>query len=135
MHSSKIIPLQFPMTISSTKVVHMEPFTNKVVVLSKTGKVILSLDRILFIKADSNYSVLIDINENRYILTKTLKLIEALLPQRRFFRCHQSYLVNIDFISEINRDQELVLQANKVKRKVPLSRRQTANLKKLFHFL
>ena len=135
MHSNKIIPLQFPMTISSTMSVREESFKNKVVVPSKAGKVIMSVDHILYIKADSNYSELVDINDNRYVLTKTLKLIETLLPNGRFFRCHQSYLVNIDFISEINRDQELVLKANDIKKMVPLSRRQGANLKKLFHFL
>lgn len=69
----------------------------------------LLLDDILYIEADRNYSTIVT-NESQFVLTNTLKVMEAKLPKGHLTRVHRSYIVNIsklevvaDHHLEINR--------------------------------
>jgi DNA-binding LytR/AlgR family response regulator len=69
----------------------------------------LLLDDILYIEADRNYCTIIT-NNNRFVLTNTLKAMETKLPKGHLTRVHRSYMVNIskldvvaDHHLEINR--------------------------------
>ena len=53
------------------------------------------LDEILFLKADSNYSV-IHTKNGKFIYSTVLKNIEPQLPINKFLRIHRSYVVNIN---------------------------------------
>jgi two-component system LytT family response regulator len=53
------------------------------------------LDDILYCRSDSNYCHVMMRDGRRILLSKTLKEIEAKLPKDRFFRQHNSYLVNL----------------------------------------
>jgi two-component system, LytTR family, response regulator len=58
-------------------------------------------DEILYLKAESNYTAIYFADGTKKLLSKTLKLIEALLPSHLFFRVHKSFVVNAGLISEI----------------------------------
>lgn len=69
----------------------------------------LLLDDILYIEADRNYCTIFT-KECRFVLTNTLKVMEAKLPKGHLARVHRSYMVNIskldvvaDHHLEINR--------------------------------
>lgn len=106
-------------------------FNKKRITINTDGKLIfLDLDDLLFAESDGNYSTLYLTNSKKIVLTKKLKEVNAMLPDERFFRIHNSYIVNLDKIKEfIKSDGYVILVSN---HKIPISRqRKAAFLEKL----
>lgn len=83
----------------------------------------LMFSDILYLEAD-NYYCKVYTEENDYLATKTLKKLSEQLPaEAPFFRCHRSYVVNLNRITEIG---DLYVFFGK--RKVPLSRSKRAEI-------
>ena len=53
---------------------------------------------ILFVESSNSKCILHREPDRQYVIYKRLSEIETELNDRRFLRCHQSYLVNMDFI-------------------------------------
>ena len=86
---------------------------------------IVPIADIIRIEADSNYSIFHIKDKPKLMVSKTLKDFENQLVQHRFFRVHQSHLVNLNFVSSIVRnDGDFILMSNGDK--VELSRRKKA---------
>ncbi len=51
-------------------------------------------------ESDNTYTTFFTVDKNKLIVSKTLKDCEQLLQEYRFFRVHNSHLINLDFISE-----------------------------------
>jgi len=67
---------------------------------------------ILYVKAEGNYSEIYTTQQTKIVATKVLKTIEQQLDNN-FLRTHQSYVVNINFITKYNKtEQTLTLQQN-----------------------
>lgn len=60
----------------------------------------VSIDDILYIEADRNYSRIFA-KGKEYVLVMTLKEIDEKLPPQHFLRVHRSFIVNISQIEEI----------------------------------
>ncbi len=58
---------------------------------------------ILFCQAHSNYCMIHFVNKRKKMASKTLKDIEAQLADFSFFRTHQSYLINLNYVKEIRK--------------------------------
>jgi len=82
----------------------------------------ISVEDILFIKADDNYTRIYN-KEKSYVITKTLKTIEEKLPESDFIRIHRSFVVNLSFIDKI-KDNTLFIG----KHSLPISRSYMENL-------
>lgn len=69
--------------------------------------------------------------------TKALSEIEDLLPESDFFKCHRSYIVNINCIESVipwfNRTYRIKLEG--IEEEIPVSRNQTNKLKERFNIL
>lgn len=69
--------------------------------------------------------------------TKALTEIEDLLPQNEFFKCHRSYIINLNSIESIipwfNRTYRVKLSG--VEEEIPVSRSQTNKLKEYLNIL
>ncbi len=63
-------------------------------------------DDILYVESSNSKCILHSINEN-YHIYKRLIDIESELNDKRFLRCHQSYLVNMDYIKNADKQFEL----------------------------
>lgn len=106
-------------------------YNKKKITINTDGKLIfIDLDDLLFVESDGNYSTLHLLNTKKIVLTKKLKEMDALLPNERFFRIHNSYIVNLDKIKEfLKSDGYVVLISN---HKIPISRlRKAAFLEKI----
>jgi two-component system LytT family response regulator len=109
--------------------------------IKTSGKVILPLpggyqccqyDDILYLKSESNYTIVVFKDRSRRILAKTLGAVEEGLPQHMFFRVHRSFLVNaahITMVSFASDDSKLVL-SNDIE--IPISRDKKALIKESF---
>lgn len=86
---------------------------------------------ILYCKSDGNYTELYLKNGKMEILSKKLKDVQEMIDNEKFFRVHNSFLVNLNYISEYfkNEGHYLVLEDGS---SIPVSR---SKKKELLEFL
>lgn len=89
-------------------------------VRQKNLSVKIKYDEILFASADANYCTLFT-TDQKYVLRSTLKELEMKLDKNHFYRCHKSYIINLNRISAINSDFVMIES-----HKLPLGREQQA---------
>ena len=87
----------------------------------KTEKI--NLSTIQWIEAMGDY-VKIVTSEKKYIVLSSMKGIQQRIPEKHFFRCHKSYIVNMEEVS--NFSQTTVFLKNKP---IPLSRAKKEGFK------
>ncbi|MBL4709210.1 MAG: response regulator transcription factor [Flavobacteriales bacterium] len=81
----------------------------------------LALKSILYLRARDNYTEIILENAKPILISKSLKSFEELLLRTSFTRAHQSFLVNLKKVIELQRvDGGLLLLQNN--HKIPISR-------------
>ena len=110
--------LEEPMLMSKTL-----PADHKITIPIQNGFEVLKVKDILYCKADDNYTELFMVNDQKKLVSKTLKHIEQLLQDSGFARIHKSYLVNVAYIVSykkgkggticLNNGKELSVSASK----------------------
>ncbi len=86
------------------------------------------VDEITHIEGMKDYVKIFLVNVKRPILTKsTLKGIEEKLPEKRFFRVHKSFIINVDKVESI-RSHQITIGAHEI----PVSE---SNLEELMRLL
>ncbi len=61
---------------------------------------LIDINKILFLKADSSYTEIHLTDQNKLIASRTLKnFTEALNDEQVLFRCHKSYIVNLNHLT------------------------------------
>jgi DNA-binding LytR/AlgR family response regulator len=79
----------------------------------------ISLEDILFLKADGNTTDFVLVDEVLVTAYNSLKTYDSLLP-KNFLRVHKSFIVNTDFLIRINFSKSHLVLANK--KQIPFSR-------------
>jgi two-component system LytT family response regulator len=64
------------------------------------GLIFINVDDIIYCEASSNYTTFYLSNNEKYIVSRTLKEYDDLLSDRDFFRIHNAYLINIKAIKK-----------------------------------
>ncbi len=82
--------------------------------------------QILYCKSDSNYTYVFMKTKNKIVVSKTLKEIEKSLVYQNFFRVHNSYLVNLNFIEKYYRGKSayIVMEGGE---QIPVSRNKKSD--------
>lgn len=99
--------------------------------LSLSNKMVyVNEDEIIYCKSDGNYTEVHMIGGKKEVLSKKLKDVQELIKTKSFFRVHNSYLVNINFIKEFikNDGQYLILEQGI---SIPVSRSRKQSLLEL----
>ena len=98
----------------------------KKITISTEGKLIfLNPDDILFAESDGNYSTLFLIGNQKLLVTKKLKEINVILPNNKFFRIHNSYIINLGKIKEfLKTDGYVVMESG---HKIPVARQRKSD--------
>ncbi len=65
----------------------------KVALPTLSGYQMEKVNNIVFCEADTNYTKIYLTTGKRFLVSKTLKIVENLLPKEVFFRIHKSYLI------------------------------------------
>lgn len=88
------------------------------------GFKVVPVEEIIYIEADSNYSVFHLNNNEKITVSKVLKEFEELLPSAFFLRIHKSSLVNLNYLAEYSNKNglQIVLKNGDV---LNVSRRRT----------
>ncbi|HEY3385434.1 MAG TPA: LytTR family DNA-binding domain-containing protein [Saprospiraceae bacterium] len=91
----------------------------------------IALSRVLFFKAESNYTRIYLTDGQQYYVSRTLKSWTDEICNTRFIRCHRSYLINHNEVEELNRASgEIRLTSGII---VPTSRRfQKTSIRSIF---
>ncbi|MCX7987343.1 MAG: LytTR family DNA-binding domain-containing protein [Bacteroidales bacterium] len=93
---------------------------DRIVVKTNSAIKVIPLDQIIFIEAQDDY-VMIHSTNGKYLKEKTMKYFETNLPNREFVRIHRSYIVNVDYISQIehfSKETYLAILKNGAKLKI-----------------
>jgi two-component system LytT family response regulator len=108
---------------------------NKKIVLKTANNVhLISLNDIIRCQSDKNYTHFHIRNHEKVVVSKTLKEYEDILSEYKFFRAHQSHLINLSHIRRYEKADGgyLVMSDNSI---VPVSFRKKDELMKAFNTL
>ncbi|MCB0661242.1 MAG: response regulator transcription factor [Saprospiraceae bacterium] len=95
----------------------------KLVIPSSEGLDLVSIKEIIYIEGDGHYSSIFTKVRGSFISSKGLREYEIVLPEACFFRVHQSYLINLDKVLKVCReDGGFVLMEGQ--KKIPIARRR-----------
>jgi len=101
----------------------------KIAIRDKDGTKYIEIKNILSMKSAGNYTVIMLLDSTQVVASKLLKEFEGLLDATMFFRVHRSYIVNVQYISQINSNDNTVVLQNGID--IPISRRRKKELKEL----
>lgn len=73
---------------------------NHKISINYDGRIIfLTVDEITHCKSEGNYTTIYTLT-NSYLISKNMKQVEELLDHPVFYRTHQSYIVNLNYVKE-----------------------------------
>lgn len=75
--------------------------SDRIKIPTSTGFEFIDTNDVIFLEADGSYTVAHFINKEKLLISKTIKQIEPLFDQNKFFRTHRSYLVNKKMYQEV----------------------------------
>ena len=77
-------------------------------IVKRSGMVQIPYADILFVESCNTKCILHRLDGVEYTIYKHLGKIELELQDKRFLRCHQSYLVNMDYVQQVEKCFELI---------------------------
>ncbi|NRD21771.1 response regulator transcription factor [Winogradskyella litoriviva] len=99
----------------------------KLVLRTQNSMHIVDISDIHFCKSDNSYTTFYLDNNEKILVSKSLKDYEGILKEYGFFRPHQSFLVNLNHIKKVDKtDHGFLIMKNK--KEIPISTRQKKNL-------
>lgn len=107
---------------------------DKIFVDLKDKKIPISIKDIYYFEAFDDYARLYT-NQDDYLINSSLKSLQEKLLERNFVRVHRKYLVNMDKVLEVitlSRSAYLLKLSDDNKTEIPVSRRKSKKLRKLF---
>ena len=96
--------------------------SNRIKIPTVKGFEFIEIDQLVYFEADGSYTTAFFKDSSKIVISKTIKQIESLFDQNKFFRIHRSYLINMDFIRRFDREKNTITLDNQIE--VPLSRRR-----------
>jgi two-component system LytT family response regulator len=107
-----------------------ETQSKKLVLKTTESLNIVDISDILFCQSDNSYTTFYLIDDEKIIVSRSLKEYDELLSEYGFFRPHQSYLVNLNYVKKVEKsDGGFIIMKNK--KEIPISIRQKKYLIKL----
>ena len=79
--------------------VRNEPMT-RIAIPTSGGFEFIEISSIVRCQADNNYAIIYLVDGKKLLVSKPLKYLHDLLESHRFFRTHQSHLVNLDHVAK-----------------------------------
>lgn len=112
---------------------HKNVLVNKIAVHDEDRLRIIFLNEIYFIEV-LDKECIIHTKEKCYKSKLKLAKFEDILPKDRFYRCHRSYIVNLNKIIEIDAwfNGSYYIKLEELKDKIPISRGNMKKLKEIF---
>ena len=77
----------------------------RITIPTSDGLQFIALENIVYLEASNNYTNVYLANQQKYLVTRTLKDFEQILPPETFLRIHHSTIINRDFIEKYIRGE------------------------------
>ena len=77
----------------------------RITIPTSDGLQFIDLENIVYLEASNNYTNVYLANQQKYLVTRTLKDFEQILPPETFLRIHHSTIINRDFIEKYIRGE------------------------------
>lgn len=77
----------------------------KISIADSKGVHILEINDLMYCKSDGNYTTLYLSSGREILISKNLKQFEEKLPYTKFLRIHKSYLINLNFVDILLKEQ------------------------------
>jgi two-component system LytT family response regulator len=81
----------------------------------------VNIDDILYCHGDKGYTTFYIKDNKPMMVSKVLKHFETMLPESEFIRCHQSYLINANYIKKYFKDGQIEMSDGKM---IPVATRK-----------
>jgi two-component system LytT family response regulator len=78
---------------------------NRIAIPSHEGIQFIKIDDIIYLEANANYTHIYTNNNLKYIVSRTIKDFEEILPPEIFIRIHNSYIINKDYLEKYIRGE------------------------------
>lgn len=91
---------QFDILLNSLK---QNDKPSRIALSTGDGMVFVNTNNIMYCQSESNYTHVKLVDGEKYLLAKSLKEFEETLPEKDFFRIHNSFLVNLNEIKKFVR--------------------------------
>ena len=69
------------------------------------GLQFINLEDIIYLEASNNYTTIFLVNDRKFLVSRTLKDFEELLPQERFLRIHHSTIIHTFYVEKYIRGE------------------------------
>ncbi len=92
---------------------------------------VFEVDQIVHIESDNSYSTIQMLDKRKYVVSKSIGQLEALLKDQSFLRIHNSHLINLNFLSSFSNHNGGSVTMH-TEQELPVARRRIAELKKNF---
>ncbi len=94
------------------------------------GYQVVEIKNIIRCQSDSNYTYIFCNDDNKILISRTLKEIEELLSNHGFVRVHQSHLINPQFVKGILRQEggSIIMQDDA---EIPVSRQKSSQINEI----
>ena len=89
---------------------------------NKLGKIQLS--KIMYFSKCGEHTLALLKGDKQEIIEHSLESLEILLPEKKFFRIHRGYLVNLEEVDEILPGRTPTIAVLKDGKKLPISKRR-----------
>ncbi len=122
----KITQQQFEVT---SKSLAKPDHPKKIVVRSQDYIQFINCDDILYCESEKGYTTFFLNDGSKIMVSKVLKEYENVLNTSNFFRCHQSYIVNMKFVTKYFKEGYLHIKGTA---KIPVSTRKREDVLKYF---
>ncbi len=99
--TTKLINQEMKLMISNIK--NVQHKNVKLAIPTIKGFIFLFIDEIIRCEANGAYTTIYTTNKEKITASKCLKEYEESLPANRFYRIHNSHLINIDKVSQYNK--------------------------------
>jgi two-component system, LytTR family, response regulator len=73
---------------------------NKIAIPSHEGMQFVKVNDIVYLEASVNYTHIYTSQNSRFVVSRTIKDFEELLPAETFIRIHNSYIINKDYLEK-----------------------------------
>ena len=78
-----------------------KPLDGRLMLRHREGVSFIDLNDILLVQREDRATVLYTRDDSRYVTGDSLSEMEERLPENVFFRCHKSYIINLNHIKDI----------------------------------
>lgn len=119
----KAISLQKTVKKEQIDVVKEQLFDNKktrLVLRLQEGFQMIDFNELMYCKSDKGYTTFYLKDSKSYIASKPLKEFEASMPTHTFFRTHQSFIINLNFVDKYDKTGYVHLKSGEI---IPVSAR------------